>query len=101
MGKSLDAFWLEHPPDWEAVEKHKQRMLTELRAYRLRELREQAEMTQVQLANALNVSQNRISRIEHGDIERTQVDTLRKYVEAFGGTLHIEVILGDTSFTIA
>ena len=55
-----------------------------MRAYRLRELREQAAMTQVQLADALDVSQNRISRIENGDIERTQVDTLRKYVEAFG-----------------
>jgi len=101
MGKSLEEFWLENPPDWEVVEEHKQRMLAEMRAYRLRELREQAAMTQVQLADALDVSQNRISRIEHGDIERTQVDTLRRYVEAVGGKLHIEVILDDTSFTLA
>ena len=101
MGKSLEEFWLENPPDWEVVEEHKQRMLAEVRAYRLRELREQAAMTQVQLAGVLDVSQNRISRIEHGDIERTQVDTLRRYVEAVGGKLHIEVILDDTSFTLA
>lgn len=101
MGKSLEEFWLENPPDWEVVEEHKQRMLAEMRAYRLRELREQAAMTQVQLAGVLDVSQNRISRIEHGDIERTQVDTLRRYVEAVGGKLHIEVILDDTSFTLA
>jgi len=101
MAKTLEELAIERPPNWENVEKHERRMLAEVRAYRLRELREQAAMTQVQLADALDVSQNRISRIEHGDIERTQVDTLRKYVEAFGGTLHIEVILDDTSFTIA
>lgn len=101
MGKSYRELRGELPIDEEAVDTIKREMLAEVRAYRLRELREQAAMTQVQLADALDVSQNRISRIEHGDIERTQVDTLRKYVEAFGGTLHIEVILDDTSFTIA
>jgi predicted transcriptional regulator len=101
MAKSLEEKLSERPPNWENVDEHERRMLAEVRAYRLRELREQAEMTQVQLAIALDVSQNRISRIEHGDIERTQVDTLRRYVEAFGGKLHIEVILDDSSFTIA
>ena len=47
------------------------------------------------------VSQNRVSRIEHGDIERAQVDTLRKYVEALGGTLHVEVEYGDERIQIA
>ena len=101
MGKSYRALRAELPIDEEAVDAIKREMLAEVRAYRLRELREQAAMTQVQLADAIDISQNRISRIEHGDIERTQVDTLRKYVEAFGGKLHIEVILDDTSFTIA
>lgn len=101
MGKSFRELQAELPVDRDAVDAIKHEMLAEVRAYRLRELREQAEMTQVQLADALDVSQNRISRIEHGDIERTQIDTLRRYVEAVGGTLHIEVILDDSSFTIA
>ena len=101
MGKSYRALRAELPIDEEGVDAIKREMLAEVRAYRLRELREQAAMTQVQLADAIDISQNRISRIEHGDIERTQVDTLRRYVEAFGGKLHIEVILDDTSFTIA
>jgi DNA-binding XRE family transcriptional regulator len=101
MGKSYQELRAELPVDEEAVEAIKREMWAEVRAYRLRELREQAAMTQVQLADALNVSQNRISRIENGDIERTQVDTLRKYVEAFGGKLHIEVVMKDGSFTIA
>ena len=101
MAKTLEELAIERPPNWENVEAHERRMLAEIRAYRLRELREQAAMTQVQLADALDVSQNRISRIENGDIERTQVDTLRRYVEAFGGELHIEVVMKDGSFTIA
>ncbi|TDF91524.1 transcriptional regulator [Arthrobacter terricola] len=43
----------------------------------------------------LCVSQNRVSRIEHGDIGRPQVDTLRKYVAAVGGRLRVEVEPGD------
>ncbi|MCA9859826.1 MAG: helix-turn-helix transcriptional regulator [Thermomicrobiales bacterium] len=101
MGKSFRELQVELPVDRDAVEAIKREMLAEVRAYRLRELREQAAMTQVQLAGSLDVSQNRISRIENGDIERTQVDTLRRYVEAFGGKLHIEVVMGDERFTIA
>jgi transcriptional regulator with XRE-family HTH domain len=87
--------------DREAVEAHKKRMVDEVRAYRLRELREASSLTQVELASRLHVSQNRVSRIEHGDIERAQVDTLRKYVEAVGGTLRIEVEYGDERIQIA
>ena len=47
------------------------------------------------------VRADRISRIEHGDIERAQVDTLRKYVEALGGTLHVEVEYGEERIQIA
>lgn len=83
------------PVDRERVEQIKQRMLDEVRAYRLRELRESLSLTQVQLAERTGVSQNRISRLEHGDIQRVQVDTLRKYVEAIGGQLRVEVLLGD------
>ncbi|UKA60530.1 helix-turn-helix domain-containing protein [Arthrobacter sp. FW306-2-2C-D06B] len=42
------------------------------------ELREASDLTQVELAARLHVSQNRVSRIEHGDMDRAaQVDTLR------------------------
>jgi transcriptional regulator with XRE-family HTH domain len=67
----------------------------------LRELREASHLTQVELAQRLDVSQNRVSRIEHGDIERVQVDTLRRYVEALGGTLRVEVEYGGERIQIA
>lgn len=65
------------------------------------ELREQFDLTQVELAAELDVSQNRVSRIERGDIDKTQVDTLRRYVEALGGQLRLEVQVGDETFQLA
>ncbi|MDR2984011.1 MAG: helix-turn-helix domain-containing protein [Nocardiopsaceae bacterium] len=97
---SIEDILTERPVDPEVLEMHHRRMLAEVRAYRLREIREQYHLTQVQVAEQLDVSQKRVSRIESGDIERTQVDTLRRYVEAIGGTLKVEVQLGDETFKI-
>lgn len=101
MAKSVEELLAKRPVDREAVDAHKKRMVDEVRAYRLRELREASALTQVELAGRLHVSQNRVSRIEHGDIDRAQVDTLRKYVEALGGRLRVEVELGDERIQIA
>lgn len=53
----------------------------------LRQLRESLEMTQVDLAEQLEIGQHSISRMEsRGDIK---LSTLRTYIEALGGTLNI------------
>ena len=101
MAMTIEEMLAKRPVDRAVIDAHKKRMLEEVRAYRLRELREASDLTQVQLAGRLQVTQNRVSRIEHGDIERTQVDTLRKYVEAIGGRLRVEVELGDERIQIA
>lgn len=101
MVKSIESVLAQRPVDRAAVDAHKKRMLDEVRAYRLRELREALNLTQVELAALLAVSQNRVSRLEHGDLERTQVDTLRRYVEAIGGRLHVEVEIDDQRIQIA
>lgn len=98
---TLEELAARRPPNWEAVEAHEKRMMAEVRAYKLRELREQFAMTQVELAKQLPVSQNRVSAIERGDIDHTQVDTLRRYVQALGGKLEIIVSMGEESFKIA
>lgn len=72
-----------------------------MRAYRLRKLRESLHLTQSELAAELQVSQNRVSTIERGDLAKAQLDTLRRYVQALGGTLNREVQLGDETFKIA
>ncbi len=101
MSKNLDDMLARRLVNREIVEEHKKQMLREVRSYQLRELREASEVTQVELASRVKVSQNRVSRIEHGDIERAQLDTLRKYVEAVGGELRVEVEIGDERFLIA
>ena len=98
---SLDQLKQRRPARREKVDAHKERMIAETRAWRLRELREQFDLTQVELAAELDVSQNRVSRIERGDIDKTQVDTLRRYVEALGGHLRLVVQIGDDTFQIA
>lgn len=98
---NLDQLKQRRPARREKVEAHKHRMIAETRAWRLRELREQFDLTQIELAAELEVSQNRVSRIERGDIDKTQVDTLRRYVEALGGHLQLVVQVGDDTFQIA
>ena len=98
---TLDELKTKRQPNREAVEAHKQRMLAEVRAYKLRELREQYAMTQVQLAKELDISQNRVSSIEHGDLAKTQVSTLQRYVAALGGKLQLVAQFGDEAVRIA
>src|SRR5262245_10445853 len=66
-----------------------QRMIAESRAFRLAELRRRHGTTQGEVAKAMGVSQARISHIEKGQLERSEVDTLAAYVAALGGRLKI------------
>src|SRR3546814_10264986 len=65
------------------------RMLAEVRAYKLRELREMMALTQTDVAETLSVSQKRVSEIERGQVDFTKVDTLRRYADALGGSLKV------------
>lgn len=73
MALSLKDFVAEHPVDREHVDAHKEWMLAEVRAYRLSELREQAGLAQVQLAERIGIGQRQISKIEHGDLDNVRV----------------------------
>lgn len=101
MAMSLDDFLAKHSVNRANVEAHKERMLGEVRAYRLRELRENAGLTQQQLAERIGVSQRQISKIEHGDLDNSKVGTIRGYLEAVGGGLALEYIMGDVCIQIA
>jgi transcriptional regulator with XRE-family HTH domain len=52
-------------------------------------MRKQRGMTQVEVARAMGVSQVRVSRMEHGDIERMPVESIAAYVAAIGGHLRL------------
>lgn len=70
-------------------------------AYSLREARRASNMTQVELAKAMGVSQNRVSRMENGDINAMSLDTLRKYVEALGGHIILSADLPTGRVSLA
>lgn len=101
MAMSLKAFVAKHPVDRDRVEVHKERMLAEVRAYRLRELREQAGLTQAQLAERIGVGQRQVSKIERGDLDSAKVGTIRNYLEAVGGGLALEYVIGDQRVQVA
>lgn len=61
--------------------------------YKLRTLRKSLGITQVQLAARLGVSQIRISQIENGRLEKFELGTLIRYVEALGGELELGVAI--------
>jgi DNA-binding XRE family transcriptional regulator len=77
-----------------------QRLVAEARAYRLAELRRRQHTTQVDVAKAMGVTQARVSRIEKGQLARSEVDTLSAYVQALGGKLKIVADFGDESYVL-
>lgn len=70
-------------------------------AYHLRQIRRQQSVRQEDVAKAMNVSQSRVSRIENGDLEHTELGTLQAYAQALGGRLRVSVDFGDQQLNLA
>ena len=70
-------------------------------AYNLRAARKAHNLTQVELANAMGVSQNRVSRMENGDLGSMSLDSIRRYVEAVGGTISLVAQLPSGDMRLA
>ena len=64
--------------------------------YALSEVRRAQKVTQRELAKRIGVSQNRISKIEKGQFDKTQIGTVQKYIEALGGKITLDATFGDT-----
>ncbi|MFJ9007637.1 XRE family transcriptional regulator [Streptomyces canus] len=75
-------------------------MVLASRVHRHAELRKRQRTTQVQVAEAMGVTQARVSRIEKGQLERSEVDTLAAYVKALGGKLKIVADFGDETYVL-
>lgn len=86
--------------DEQSINEHKRRMITEVRAHKLTEIRNNHGLKQEELAERLNVSQSRISRIERGQLDQSQISTLRAYVRALGGELELSARFGDERLTL-
>jgi len=101
MALTREQLLAKRPVDRERVDAHKERMLSEIRAYQLRELREATGLTQEQLAERIGVGQRQVSKIERGDLDSAKVGTIRKYLEAIGGDLVVEYVSGDQRLHVA
>ncbi|MEV8569477.1 XRE family transcriptional regulator [Streptomyces sp. NPDC051322] len=75
-------------------------LLSEVRAHRLADVRKRQQMTQTAVAKALGITQGRISAIEKGAINRSEVETLAAYVAALGGQLKLVADFGDESLVL-
>jgi phage shock protein A len=65
------------------------------RAHTLAEARQRMRLTQAQVAQRMNVRQERVSAIERAEPGATEVRTLAAYVAALGGRLEIVAHVGD------
>lgn len=82
------------------VARRKRDAAARVQAHRLTELRQSAGLNQEALAQKLGISQSRVSRIERGELDRTEIATLRAFTQALGGELEITVKLGDERLTL-
>lgn len=83
-----------HPDDREALNEARARRVALVRAEALAEMRKRAGMTQTEVAEAMGVSQQRVSAIESGTV--AELATLGEYIRALGGQLKVIADFGDT-----
>jgi DNA-binding XRE family transcriptional regulator len=83
-----------HPDDRAAVQDARQRRVLQVRAEYLAEMRKNAGMTQADVAEAMGVSQQRVSAIESGSV--AELATLADYIRALGGELKVIADFGDS-----
>jgi predicted XRE-type DNA-binding protein len=84
----------------EEIARGAEQLIAGPRAHRLAEMRKRRHTTQVEVARAMGVTQARVSRIEKGQLQRSEVDTLAAYVTALGGQLKIVADFGDESYVL-
>ena len=71
-----------------------------IRAYRLAAIRKERVGTQKVVAEAMRISQARVSKIERGDLSHTELGTLDAYVAALGGKLRVVADFGDSTVIV-
>ena len=98
---TLEDMLRERPVDSGALAEEVARLHERQRAWQLRELRAQSGLSQRQMAQVMDVGQNRVSQIESGGAEHSRLETLRKYANALGGHLNVEIVVGDTHYVVA
>lgn len=81
------------------VERAKQDMRAELLDYSLGDLRRAMDVTQVELADRLAITQPSLSGIENRADQR--MSTVRGIVEGLGGRLEVTAVFGDERYELS
>ncbi|HWM93766.1 MAG TPA: helix-turn-helix transcriptional regulator [Thermoanaerobaculia bacterium] len=76
-----------------------QEIESELLEMDLRALREAAGLTQGELAQRVEITQSQLSKMERRDDHR--ISTIRRYVEALGGSLEICAVINGKRIKLA
>jgi len=87
--------------DERGVAAHRDRLEGELVAHRLAEIRKAHGLSQQDVARAMGVTQSRVSRIETGDIVRSELSTIAAYVRALGGDLRVVAAIDGDEVALA
>lgn len=72
-----------------------------VQAQRLADIRKAHGHRQSDVAALMGVSQARVSKLESGDLSRTELGTLQAYVAALGGSLRIVAEFGEGTLEIS
>jgi transcriptional regulator with XRE-family HTH domain len=86
--------------DEQHVNAYRKRLRAAQRAYQLAEIRKALGLTQTDVAEAMHVSQRRVSAVERGDISRTELGTVASYVQALGGRIEVVADFGGRRVVI-
>ena len=82
----------------EDVERGTARLISQVRAHRLADMRKRRGLTQREVAHAMGVTVGRVSQIENGEL--SGIDVLDRYVTALGGLLEVVANFGDEQFKV-
>jgi len=74
---------------------------TEIAGHQLSVLRKSRGLTQRQVAEIMGVSQRRVSAVERGDLDHSEISTLRSYIGALGGQVRIVAEFEEETAQIA
>ena len=98
---TLEDVLAQRPIDPKVLAEEVSAVEAQMSGYPLRQLRKSQGLSQEQLAERMGVSQRRVSAIERGKVDRSEVATIRSYVTALGGELKLVAQIGETSTLIA
>ncbi len=103
QGYDRDSFLSEYFPDAAdraEVEAGADTLINISRAHRLAEMRKRLGLTQAEVAERMQVRQERVSAIERAKVDTSELRTLASYINALGGRMEIIADFGNERLVV-